>query len=569
MKARAKIVFLLIISILLVGCTSVEKKLLEASNLVEGGEYEKAIKIYKDLLEKNNDNPGIYIGLANAYRQMGDSNAEELILKEGMTFLEDNKEIYEVLIDLYYINEENYKLLELYEKYKDNIYSEKAIVNVSKIYQSEGEVDLAFEELKKIEIDKVEDIEVLEELLPFYLREDNKEKLKEIVDRGVAINKNGTVVLAYKYLFDKGEDFIIYAVNSADLNNNGTKENIFVIGDKERNFDTGYKKLVAQNGKTGEIIDVVELDNVNMSFNIEFGDFSGEKKLDILLNAHTGGMGVPSTALLYEIKNNRLSQINYSLEDDIEINYLDGFKIELASKQFDRLYSFDIDESAREIYITDGHYTNSGKIINPNLGYGLEEISVYNIEELKKDGLLYRLPYFGNYFAKDFLGTIEVVYVFDGSWKPYDMDIFVEDKPIQYKKYDEKTKVAEVPSMEDTLEETRRILNMTRAQVYEEFGEPFSIDSYQTEYFDYGDKYIFIYNDRVSAIWWLNPTNKFGIKGKLTNQKVKEVFGQPNWEDYNEAGIGEYILNYMIGNLDINFSDLDEDYGGFINIIRR
>lgn len=45
MEIRYKFICLTIISILLVGCTNVDKQLLKASQLIDSGSYEKGIKI--------------------------------------------------------------------------------------------------------------------------------------------------------------------------------------------------------------------------------------------------------------------------------------------------------------------------------------------------------------------------------------------------------------------------------------------------------------------------------------------------------------------------------------------
>lgn len=570
MEIRYKFICLTIISILLVGCTNVDKQLLKASQLIDSGSYEKGIKIYDSLIEKDEGNPSAYIGLADAYSKLEKKDFEESILKKGMANCENNEEVYERLIELYLMNDENDKFLKLYEEYKDIIYSEKAIVNASRTYKYEGNRELAFTELQTIDIEKVKDAEVLEELAPYYFDDNNVVELEKIVNKGIEINKEGTILFTYKYLLNNSDKLIVQTLNSADLDNDGIRENIFVITDKDKSYNSTYTKLVVQNGKTGEIIDENDLENFYEFFYIETGSLFDDKGLDILLNAHPGGTGTPSNALLYEFNNKKLSKIEYKLEDDIEINYLDGFKLEIGSKQFDRLYAFEIDQNARVEYIEWGYYTSSGKFLGTGIGYGLEQIDVYPIEKLKKDGLIYSLPYYGSYMSKDYIGDINVIYSYDGNWKPYDMDIINSDgEPMEYKKYAEKTEPPKVSTMNDTLEETKRIVNMTRSQVYENFGEPNSIESYQTEYLAYHDKYIFIYENKVSAMWWLGPIDKFGIKGKLTNQKVKEAFGKPLWEGVDEAGLGEYILNYRIGNLDMYFSDLDEDYGGFINIIKR
>lgn len=570
MKIRHKFICLTIISILLVGCTNLDKQLLKASQLIDSGSYEKGIKIYDSLIEKDEGNSSAYIGLADAYSKLGKKNFEESILKKGMANCENNEEVYERLIELYVMNDENDKFLKLYEECKDIIYSEKAIVNASRIYEYEGNRELAFKELETLDIGKVKDAEVLEELAPYYFDDNNLVELERIVNKGIEINKEGTILFTYKYLLDNLDKFVVQTLSSADLDNDGIKENIFVITDEDKSYNSTYTKLVVQNGRTGEIIDSNDIENFYEFFYIETGNLFDDKGLNILLNAHPGGSGTPSNALLYGFNNNKLSEIEYKLEDDIEINYFDGFKLEIGSRQFDRLYAFEIDQDVRAEYIEWGYYTSSGKFLGNEIGYGLEQIDVYPIEKLKKDGLIYILPYYGSYMSKDYIGDIKVIYSYDGSWKPYDMYIIKNDgEPMEYRKYAEKTESPKVLTMNDTLEETKRIVNMTRSQVYEKFGQPNSIDSYQTEYLIYDDKYIFIYDNKVSAMWWLNPIDKFGIKGKLTNKKVKDAFGKPIWEGVDESGLGEYILNYKIDNLDMYFSDLDEDYGGFINIIKR
>ena len=303
----------MILSILLGGCANMDKKLITASSFVDEGSYDKAIKIYKDLLDKNQDNPNIYMALANAYKKMGDEDAEEVTLKEGLIYCDNNEEIYDVLVDLYESNNEKDKFLKLYERYKDKIYSEKAILYTSTIYKSNGEDDLSFQELQKIDIDKTENVQVLEALLPFYLGEDSKEKLKEIVNKGISINSKGTVFHAYKYLSDRDGEVFIRALSSDDLDNDGMLENVFVISDKNTQFGSTYAKLIVQNGMTGQIIDEVDLGPDYEWFYIEFGNLTDGDKKDILLDAHGGGMGTPSYKLLYDERFSWICKCNLRL----------------------------------------------------------------------------------------------------------------------------------------------------------------------------------------------------------------------------------------------------------------
>jgi len=115
-------------------------------------------------------------------------------------------------------------------------------------------------------------------------------------------------------------------------------------------------------------------------------------------------------------------------------------------------------------------------------------------------------------------------------------------------------------AINERLKETIEILNMNKADVYEKFGEPKLIDYFQVEYFKYKDKIIFFSHEKVSSIWWTKLDDLFGIEGEVTIEKVESVFGPAYWEGYldSEIIIG-HCLSYGIGNLQINFANLDTE----------
>ncbi|MDE7380553.1 MAG: tetratricopeptide repeat protein, partial [Muribaculaceae bacterium] len=72
----------------------------EVDSALARGEYEKAIRGYSELLEKEGSSPAIYINLSNAYHSFGDDGLSMVALLKGKKLDSFNKKINNNLLYL-------------------------------------------------------------------------------------------------------------------------------------------------------------------------------------------------------------------------------------------------------------------------------------------------------------------------------------------------------------------------------------------------------------------------------------------------------------------------------------
>lgn len=438
--------------LLLTSCSTTKQQNIVRDEKPNLENYEDAEKYYLDLLTKN-PNPDIYIKLADLYRDNYQYGKEGAILAKGIneldnpvelqlrfaqyqTFTGDGnkaqasllhildeefdenifKEIIKICLEIGY----DFDTPSYYEKFKEEITDLESKILVYKILSSEEELKTELEN----ELLNSNNLEAYEAIMgeAFVYRDYDKiEKLLpnlETIDGGLEYYNIYSQLLAMK-------DLDIINKQIGNFVNMDYKDMVVMYRDIDDHLDIHVALI---DGKTGEII----IDKIMEDFHPDFVDLSiyeKEDELDWLAVTSFYGMSATSGKKFSFLKFDKDSfeMFEPTFETDLEIELLEGFKVQIESKKIGKKYIIDIPKSYRLAYIEDGQFNNQG-IPSSN-----SQTRIYN------DG--YSLKYRGNYkdtisiltgfggthsYSADRLGFIQEIYnKIDGKFKC--TGIFIKD----------------------------------------------------------------------------------------------------------------------------------------------
>ena len=125
-----------------------DKKTEKALELFNNKEWDKAIDAFSRILEKENDNPGLYNNLALSYYYAGEPEQAEKYLLKALSLNPKLAEIYINLTDLYFKQRNFADAIDLLQK---GIYElpDNLIIRhyLARVYMEDARLDLAIDEL--------------------------------------------------------------------------------------------------------------------------------------------------------------------------------------------------------------------------------------------------------------------------------------------------------------------------------------------------------------------------------------------------------------------------------------
>lgn len=589
------ILALFLLSVSLVGCTSLEDKAAKASALVEEEKYDEAIKLYNEILDKDASNSSIYLELAKIYRILDDGKLEEQILKDGIKVVEDklplqfaladfyinsnkyekgekilreileedeaNLQAYETLLDIFTNNEQYEKIIEFYNDKKDIIQSDKGTMYAINSTMQMGDWEQARTWLNSIDINNVEESWMLESLTKTFLR------LGDINNAMIAANKgvdSDNPSLFHGYVFGlNNKELNLIAIEKGDINGDGIEENVILMSDGWGGNYSEIIKLFIQNSANGELIEVISLSDIftGVVSGVSLVDLNNDGILDILGSIHSGGSGGMQVHYSYSFKDNNKVDLLKGFHYGIDFMFLDDFKVEVFCDELKKSFEIEFCEERRQDYIDLGYYTASGLMLDTDYGYFKYDVldGIY-IESLNQYGLSHYTNIIGPSFGSDTVAIVETTYVMkDGQWTVYDFKVeSSDDSKVTSIPYDPKR---HENSIAKDVEKIDKYFAMTIGDVFGQYGVPKDTGYLDGgEYFAY-DKVIFFISpgneNKISALSFPEGTKIFGLEMYPTKQEIINVFGD-NGSDDEEYGEEFDSLFYNVGGYEIYFSPIDE-----------
>ena len=129
--------------------------------------------------------------------------------------------------------------------------------------------------------------------------------------------------------------------------------------------------LHIQDGSSGRVTNIPLRENAGYNPTIFLGDFTGDGVDDILISIASGGSSGTMYHYIYSFVNQRVRLLFdfdiYNEQYQYEVEYQDGYKVEVVSKINNEKYIIDISTRDPE-YLNEIYYKN-GKLKNPITGF--------------------------------------------------------------------------------------------------------------------------------------------------------------------------------------------------------
>lgn len=214
------------------------------------------------------------------------------------------------------------------------------------------------------------------------------------------------------------KDMFVLNYEIADIDNNGEKEIILIIGEKSEEADY-YKNIdvVVYNKETSTFI-VGKLKNYEGSQpKIYLKDIDGDSTQDIVVMTSLENMS--NSMRIITIKNGEAKEIFKDKEGkglEISGQILDGFKAKVNIKKLKKEFEIDLSEN-KQNYISSGFYEENGRLKTDKVH--VTSADIYNIEFINIDnqiGIKYteRIKGFDNL---DIIEQINVIIKYEnGNW---------------------------------------------------------------------------------------------------------------------------------------------------------
>jgi hypothetical protein len=176
----------------------------------------------------------------------------------------------------------------------------------------------------------------------------------------------------------------IFTQTEADVDGDGIKEFISLTGNSDPDLSGLYVDNICievYDSKTNKFKQIpVSENNSGYTPTLFAADLNNDKACELLISIPSGGSGGMISYSLISLKDNKVTNLfdeekfSYGLEYDVQ--FKDGFKVDVNVKETNKTYSLDI-SSMKDIYIELNVYDKNGKLMENT--YGMRN-SLSNLE---------------------------------------------------------------------------------------------------------------------------------------------------------------------------------------------
>ncbi|MBZ9687247.1 hypothetical protein G9F72_013015 [Clostridium estertheticum] len=162
----------------------------------------------------------------------------------------------------------------------------------------------------------------------------------------------------------------IFTQTEADVNGDGIKEFISLTGTSDLSLSGLYVENISidvYDSKTNKVKQVpVSKNNSGYTPTLFVADLNNDKAEELLISIPSGGSGGMKSYSLISLKDNKVinlfdtEKFSYGLEYDVQ--FKDGFKVDVNVKDSNKTYSLDI-SSTKDAYINLNVYNSDGKLM--------------------------------------------------------------------------------------------------------------------------------------------------------------------------------------------------------------
>lgn len=218
----------------------------------------------------------------------------------------------------------------------------------------------------------------------------------------------------------------ILDIKQADVFGSGIPDTIYLIGDRpygEASQLAQNIKLMVKGGSTDQVIEVSLPQTKGYYPNLFVGDFTGDKRKDILITIYTGEGSGSINTYLYTFENNEPKIIfdsdTYNEKSNGVVEYKEGYKVKVTTQNPPTEYMLDVSENDSE-YISK-IYDEDGNLIEETFGEILGLISLNPID-YERSGVysLDAIQTITGPDGKDTLGLLETFLVWDRVAKKFE-----------------------------------------------------------------------------------------------------------------------------------------------------
>lgn len=231
----------------------------------------------------------------------------------------------------------------------------------------------------------------------------------------------------YKFRnMDSGNIYVL-DFKREDINGDFIDDNIFLVGQKSFGIESPYVDnitLIVQDGKTNKFFTITPKQNSGYNSTLFLGDFTGDKKNDILISIDSGGSGGLAYYYIYSFIDNTFIKIFDYEEFDNKYNYkvtfVDFYQVIVLGSNSQR-YTIDIKYKGKE-YLSE-IYNSNGKLKEPIEGWVNPLGGLYPID-FDRDGVfeLYAMQRIAGRYNADALGYVQTSL----KWKETDFTPFFQ-----------------------------------------------------------------------------------------------------------------------------------------------
>ncbi len=232
------------------------------------------------------------------------------------------------------------------------------------------------------------------------------------------------IVLGEKFtLVDELKDKYILDYSLIDLDNDNCKDDIILVGEKEKQSDTFAKNmnLVVRNGNNGKynICEVIGVQGYQSHIGIF--DVTNDGTLDIAIFSNLGRRENAINVAIFKYEKNTFTQI-FALDNskniDITGQYLDSYQAQITVNNFNKTFVADISDK-KQYYIRNKIYDENDKLIKDNISIKSKKANM--LEQIELQDGVYGIKTIQNLIGIDKTDIIDVIEV---KWK-YEKNEFV------------------------------------------------------------------------------------------------------------------------------------------------